>query len=144
MGGMDTTRTEFTIKIPPLLEAVKDARDLIAEAWAAWRLGDDYTARLVVSELVTNSVRASLRNEVIKDIEVCVRLAGGRVQIKVWDHVPEPAIVVISDDLECAESGRGLPIVLAMCERWRTAWVDTEHRKYVLAELAAAAGTGAT
>jgi hypothetical protein len=69
-----------------------------------------------------------------------VRLLEGRVQIEIWDHVPEPAIVVMSDDLEWAESGRGLPLVLAMCERWRTAWVDKEHRKYVLAELAAGAG----
>ncbi|MEU9871057.1 ATP-binding protein [Actinomadura sp. NPDC048021] len=132
---MDQTQrtAEIRITIPPLLEAVKDARDLVAKAWALWGLGDDYFARLVASELVTNSVRASLRYEMQEDIEVCVRLTEGRAQIEVWDHVPAPAIVVLAGDDD--ESGRGTQIVLAMCARWNTEWVYDQHRKYVRAEL---------
>lgn len=98
------------------------ARNIACE----WGLGDlADTIELVVSELVTNAVRASLdhdgRPRYSADTGLaCVHLRlstdGLAALVEVWDEnarLPEPAEPGLAD-----ESGRGLMLVDAMAERW--------------------------
>ena len=95
----------------------------IAREWGLGDLAD--TVELVVSELVTNAVRASLGQDGRPRYSAehglaCVHLRlstdGLAALIEVWDEnarLPEPAEPGIAD-----ESGRGLMLVDAMAERW--------------------------
>lgn len=76
------------------------------------------TVEIVVSELVTNAIRASQGQEHAGVPPVRLRLIAGRraVRISVWDcdaRMPKPQDV----DPE-AESGRGLFLVDALCDGW--------------------------
>lgn len=72
-------------------------------------------AELVVSELVTNAVKASQSPDWIVPIRLWLRSDGTRVMILVWDISPQPPKrVEASDD---AEGGRGLILVEALCEK---------------------------
>jgi hypothetical protein len=74
-----------------------------------------HSTELVVSELVTNGVRAS---RAIGQASVRLWLASDRVQVVVfaWDASPQPPARVEpgQDD----ESGRGLLLVEAVSDRW--------------------------
>jgi len=83
------------------------------------------SAELVVSELVTNAVRASTGPDGRPKYNAktglpCVhlRLLSNRVHvlIEVWDQDPRMPVAAAAgpDD----ESGRGLMLVEALCERW--------------------------
>lgn len=91
-----------------------------------WNLGElAGTLELVVSELVTNAVHASVdhdgRPRYTADTGLaCIHLRlstdGMAMLVEVWDEnygLPEPTPV----DLD-AENGRGLMLVDAMAERW--------------------------
>jgi anti-sigma regulatory factor (Ser/Thr protein kinase) len=86
-----------------------------ARAWtramlAAWNLGhlaDD--AELVVSELVTNAVRASSAAGSKDPVRVCVTAIGTRLLIQVRDSCPVFPVRKRSDITD--EDGRGLMIV---------------------------------
>src|SRR5208282_920744 len=89
------------------------ARAVLAEA-----------AELIVSELVTNAVRASTgpddrpRYDGSSMPVVVLRMAsdGIRLLIEVWDGIPgAPAAAYPGPD---DESGRGLMLVAAQCDRW--------------------------
>ena len=73
------------------------------------------TLRLLVTELVANSVR-HVEAEATDRIELSVRASGGKVYVEVADSgkgfEPTP-----QSDPE-ATSGRGLLIVNALCDRW--------------------------
>lgn len=98
---------------------------------------------LVVSELVTNAVRASTYpdgrpryDDNVAGIPVVhLRLSSDRVRvvIEVWDTNPEPPVAkqASPDD----ESGRGLMLVEALCEQWRWEVVPGWRGKLVWAEL---------
>lgn len=88
---------------------VSGLRGALASAHPA--LCDDLA--LIVSELVTNSVRANAR---VVDVELRVR--DDRVEVQVTDDAagwpsPQPA----SPD---SEDGRGLDIVAQLADSWRT------------------------
>ena len=114
------------------------ARQLLLE----WGLnGLAASTELLVSELVTNAVKATAGND--DQSAICLRLSGdnARVLIEVWDADPQPP--VLKDLGEDAtpdpheEGGRGLCLIAALSTRW--AWYLTEKPtgKVVWCELSA-------
>jgi hypothetical protein len=86
---------------------------LVLREWDLAALSD--STELLLSELVTNAVRASravwhdaVRMWLVSDL--------GRVVVFVWDASPQPP--ARADPGEDAESGRGLLLVEALSERW--------------------------
>jgi len=84
---------------------------------AAWRLGqaaDDI--EIVVSELVTNAVRATLLVRAAAPVALYLALENGRLYVLVWDASPE--LPARRDHARDAESGRGLELVSALSDAW--------------------------
>lgn len=96
--------------------------------WGLHALGDD--VELIVSELVTNSLRAV---EAVEQRAVprwsanvpCIELrlytdGHGEVIVQVWDPVPQPPVrqVPTEEAVDLAESGRGLFLVEMLSKRW--------------------------
>jgi anti-sigma regulatory factor (Ser/Thr protein kinase) len=110
---VDGMADAFECCLKPIPEAAREARQLVSVAWAHWELGDDYMARLVVSELVTNAITASGRVDGDPAIKVVCRLSGSCPVIEVWDgsdELPE----MRHPDL----GGRGLPLVACLSGGW--------------------------
>lgn len=87
------------------------------DEWGLAKLADD--VELVVSELVTNAVQATLDRELGSNVAMVLAETDGELLVLVWDgatEVPEPASPD-SDGLH----GRGLQIVAALASRWGTA-----------------------
>lgn len=100
------------------------------------------SVELVVSELVTNAVRASTGPDGRPKYHattglprVHLRLSSdrARVLIKVWDQDPHMPVAKGAgpDD----ESGRGLMLVEALCERWDSGPVPGRDGKVVWAQV---------
>jgi Signal transduction histidine kinase len=98
-------------------------------------------AELIVSELVTNAVRASTAPDGRPRYDgtgmpvVVLRLASDRFKllVEVWDVIPgAPAAAHPGPD---DESGRGLMLVAAQCDRWSWQTVPGWPGKVVWAEL---------
>ncbi len=81
-------------------------------AWGIAHMIDE--AQLVMSELLTNAVKASAGLTTIQ-IRLAV-IAGTSLVIEVRDRNPEPPM--LKDAASDNEGGRGLMIVDALCERW--------------------------
>jgi anti-sigma regulatory factor (Ser/Thr protein kinase) len=113
-------------------DAARQARLHVARILREWNLaGLADTAELLVSELVTNAVRATAELLAVAPAEgpapadpsgrlgtIRLRLSrrGERLRIEVWDaddRPPEPRTA----DAE-AEGGRGLPLVAALSADW--------------------------
>ena len=88
------------------------ARNVLWE-WGLAAFSD--STELVVSELVTNGVRAS---RAMRQAAVRMWLVSDRAQVVifVWDASPQPP--ARADPGEDVESGRGLLLVEAVSERW--------------------------
>jgi hypothetical protein len=93
----------------------------------AWQLPDEAveTAQLIVSELVTNSVKASSPGSAALSstgldrtcrIALTLRLLPGRVVIEVFDTNPEPPVPGVAGPDDVA--GRGLILVQALVKEW--------------------------
>lgn len=122
----DQVRLVNSVTLAALPSAVKLSRTLVHVTLKHWRLErliDE--AELVVSELVTNAVKATgitewepswSEREHLATIQVRLTHLEARIVIEVWDrdHTP-PKPTDASPD---AESGRGLAIVEALCVRW--------------------------
>ena len=97
--------------------AVPYARRCTRQALTAWRLGhvaDDL--ELVVSELVTNAVRAAPGMQAAVPVALYLALERGRLYVLAWDCCPDlPVLRAHADD---AESGRGLELVRALSSDW--------------------------
>jgi anti-sigma regulatory factor (Ser/Thr protein kinase) len=102
------------------------------------------SVELVVSELVTNAVRASTGPDGRPKYDpktglprVQLRLSSDLVHvlIEVWDQDPRMPVATAAgpDD----ESGRGLMLVEALCKRWDCAIPTGWQGKVVWAELRA-------
>jgi anti-sigma regulatory factor (Ser/Thr protein kinase) len=130
MAGQAVPRARWAVQSVMVIGAMPTATPcarLHARSIACeWGLGDlADTVELVVSELVTNAVRASVdhdgRPRYSADTGLaCVHLRlstdGLAALIEVWDEnarLPEPAEPGLAD-----ESGRGLMLVDALTERW--------------------------
>ena len=114
------------------------ARQLVWE----WGLnGLAANTELLVSELVTNAVKATAGNN--DQAAICLQLSGDntRVLIEVWDADPQPPVPKDLDEDGTPdpqeEGGRGLFLVAALSTRW--AWYLTEKPtgKVVWCELSA-------
>ncbi len=103
------------------------ARSHANTALRAWRLWPEAieTAVLLVSEIVTNSVKATGPDPTqlkygdlmgVDRISLTLRHLPGRVVIEVFDHNPNPP--VLADPDTDAESGRGLMLVESLSKEW--------------------------
>ncbi len=107
----------------------KSALDDLLNAPPPAGLCDD--VELVVSELVTNAVRAGSPTVIVS-----VSLERTRIVVRVKDHAvgwPEERRAAVDDP-----GGRGLPLVSALSASWGVRLVETG--KVVWAELAVPAG----
>jgi two-component sensor histidine kinase len=91
------------------------------------------STELLVTELVTNAVKAS--RAMIEAAPVRLWLASGsaRVLILVWDASPQPPVRMDASDE--AEKGRGLMLVEAISERWGWYLHENNHGKFVWATV---------
>ena len=114
------------------------ARAVLVE-WGLRELAE--AAELIVSELVTNAVRASTTPDGHPRYDgagmpvVVLRMASDRIKllIEVWDSIPgAPAAGHPGPE---DEGGRGLMLVEAMCARWNWQSVTDWPGKVVWAEL---------
>ncbi|MER7841647.1 ATP-binding protein [Streptomyces sp. NPDC096040] len=119
-----------TRSLPRLAESVPVARHLVRKALADWQLtGLDDVAELVVTELVTNSVRHARSTTIRVTVR---RLDGGKVQVAVVDM--SRTMPVLLPPTEDAVDGRGLAIIDAVSVQWGTdllpwgkrVWADLE------------------
>lgn len=109
----------------------RDARHHVRDRLLKWGLeGVSEAAQLVTSELVTNAVLHGDGSDVGLEL---VRTPESVIVMAIDDSLGVP---VASNCGGCGESGRGLAIVDAVCERW--GWYFTDAgRKVVWGELPA-------
>ncbi|MEU4234722.1 ATP-binding protein [Nonomuraea sp. NPDC026600] len=131
-----TAQDQFVscIPLPAMASSVATARmhtRLLMSKWHLLPVVDD--AELVVSEIVTNAIKATNiippqtrypdlydRMEVVC---LCFYQLAGELVVEVWDPKREPPQCrdVTLDD----EGGRGLVLVEALSKRWGTRWPPT-------------------
>ena len=125
----------FTATFEPALETPALARHEL-ESWLPSSLpeSDRGALRLLVSELVTNSIRHVKSTE--QPVVLAVRIAARMVRVEVHDGGSgfEPAA---KPKPRGADGGFGLFLVERMASRWG---VDTEHGTRVWFELDLASG----
>ncbi|WP_234477353.1 ATP-binding protein [Streptomyces sp. MBT65] len=93
------------------------ARTLLRLQLTDWRIAGEVadTAELLLSELVTNSIRHA-RTPPGREIGVRFATYDGRLRVQVADasdHRPQPREAALED-----EGGRGLTLVRSLAERW--------------------------
>jgi anti-sigma regulatory factor (Ser/Thr protein kinase) len=108
--------------------ARRHARQVLSE-WDLGPLGDP--AELVVSELVTNAIRASRAVGTRQPVRLWLAADRARVAIGVWDGSPDPPVPAQARDTD--ESGRGLFLVEAVSTAWD--WYRQDGGKIVRALL---------
>ncbi|MFG3253425.1 ATP-binding protein [Streptomyces sp. NPDC048172] len=106
---------EATFRFPRTARSVPRARAMLRSLLDAWDEGEAAdTAELLLSELVTNAVRAPAPRD--RQVEFTARAAEGALRLEVadaGDGRPEPREAGETD-----ESGRGLFLIAALTERW--------------------------
>lgn len=130
------------LRLGPVITAPGCARAWARAVLAAWKLDvQTENAELIVSELVTNALRASTdtdghalyqgRGKPVIHVRM---LAGGeRLVIEVWDTIPEaPAAKCAGPD---DEGGRGLQLVETISDKWDWTTAEGWPGKCVWAEL---------
>ena len=123
MAGALTNLRCLYLEIVTHPSSVACARLCTRTTLAAWGIAnvlDD--AELVVSELVTNAVNATLDNPGVENVALYLAADEKRVFMLVWDggdDEPQPK----SHDDE-AVGGRGLQIVDALTDRWGSCKAD--------------------
>jgi len=97
--------------LPSDLSAASTARGHVADVCAGLPDETVYTARLLVTELVSNAVlhgRGTIR--------LTVALDHGGVRVEVHDESPHPPVIIHRSPM--AEHGAGLRLVSAMAGSW--------------------------
>lgn len=89
------------------------ARHVLWE-WGFGSLGE--SAELLVSELVTNAVKASRTMTLASPVRLWLVSDSAQILILVWDSSPEPPVRMNTS--EEAGNGRGLMLVEAISEQW--------------------------
>ncbi len=119
------------LEVPAEPGAVPYARRCTRRMLAAWGLGpvaDD--AELVVSELMTNAVRATLAIASAAHVVLYLAADTCRLTLLAWDACTQPPVHRPHDD--DSAGGRGLEIVQACSDRWGT-WAPVLGGKVVWA-----------
>ena len=125
------------LEVAAVSSAVPHARRCTRHTLATWQL--DQIANdieLVVSELVTNAIRATVEMQLAAHVVLYLAADPGRLTLLVWDACPEPPVSQPHED--DAAGGRGLEIVEALSDRWGSwtpvqggkivwAWFDLDH-----------------
>jgi anti-sigma regulatory factor (Ser/Thr protein kinase) len=88
------------------------ARSWLAGVFREWNLGDDYVARTVITELVTNVHKHTSTERIV----VRLLLREGHAVVEVEDRSDE--VPVVRDEDETAESGRGLLMLSMLVQEW--------------------------
>jgi PAS domain S-box-containing protein len=146
LGGAPQDRTAgWTLPAEP--SAVGRARRLLRSTMQDWRLDDASaeTAQLLVSELVTNSVRYA-----VAPIGLRLVRRPDRLLVEVADPLPDPPRERRAGRSD--EGGRGLQLVRRLADRWGTrahgpgkvVWFEIVLSAEPAAESAAASGSGAS
>lgn len=115
-----------SLRLVAVPTAVACSRMFVRHTLSRWNLQDhEESATLVMSELVTNAVKAGGLTEPdpkpwqIKAehvIAVQLRVLDGSLFVEVWDRTPE--MPVLQHPGVNATSGRGLLLVEALAEQW--------------------------
>ncbi|WP_327321956.1 ATP-binding protein [Streptomyces sp. NBC_01210] len=117
------------VMLAELPSGVGWARRHVVDILQQWAVPEDAieTARLIVSELATNAIRHTNRkaeettrhyspSDAPRTFTVVLTLAGGSLEISVWDQDPTPPTLMdVGTD---ATSGRGIFIVAALSSVW--------------------------
>ena len=98
------------------------ARQVLWE-WGIGNLGD--SAELLVTELITNAVRASREAGRVSAVRLWLLSDSAQILILVWDASPRPP--VLTDASDETEHGRGLMLVDAVSEQW--GWYSREDSR---------------
>ena len=120
-------RIKFRCSLAAIPTAPSLARQFLTQLLDLWGVDPDttYSALVVISELVTNSIRHSgramgpstlRRGEVPQLVGISAQVAVDRLYVEVWDgseKLPTP-----KDAADDAEEGRGLWIVANLATRW--------------------------
>lgn len=109
---IDTGKEVGAISIGSSARAPEVARKWIAGVFQERGLGDDYVARTVLTELVTNVHRHTDTER----ISVRLLLENGLPVMEVEDESDEVPVVCDWDDT--AESGRGLLMMSMLVQEW--------------------------
>ncbi|MFI0444215.1 ATP-binding protein [Actinomadura sp. 6N118] len=105
--------------LPSTGSAAKSARDFVVECCALWAVKDDFAARILVSELVTNAHRHSPGEWLIVRVSLD---DPGHLLIEVWDACPrEPEILTPTEE---QENGRGMGLIGHVADKWGIVMVD--------------------
>jgi anti-sigma regulatory factor (Ser/Thr protein kinase) len=106
------------------------ARQVLRE-WGLTNLGE--STELLVSELITNAVKASRAVTQASAVRLWLMSDLARILILVWDTSPQPPVRVNATG--GAENGRGLILVEAVSEQWGWYSQDDITGKFVWANL---------
>lgn len=124
--------------LPSAVPCARAHTRAVLATWDLARVADN--AELVVAELVTNAVTHGSRGRNSGPIPVVyldLLLDVGRALIiDVWDGNPDPPVTRPGDPF-AAETGRGLLLVIALCETLRADAIDGWPGKRVRAVLPA-------
>lgn len=122
--------------LPSAVPCARAHARAVLTTWDLARVADD--AEVVVTELVTNAVtHGSLgcNSGPIPVVYLDLLLDFDRALIiDVWDGSPEPPVMRPGDPCD-AETGRGLMLVIALCETLRSDVIDGWPGKRVRAVL---------
>ncbi len=116
-GMADRWPLQSFLELGPLPSAVPCARLHVRQLLWEWNFTDfSEAAELVVSELLTNAVKASQAMEFPTPVRMWLLSDEQRVLILIWDASPQPPARIESCD--DAENGRGLLLVEAISTHW--------------------------
>jgi serine/threonine-protein kinase RsbW len=116
-AGLDEEPPYYAMAFKPTELAVPAGRQLTMAALEQWGLTElKQDATLIVSELLTNSIRYA------ETITLLLYAKDGGLTVEVWDD--SSALPVIEEDRFMAESGRGLFLVQAYSDDWGCRPVD--------------------
>ena len=119
-----------TLVVKAAPQSVKQAREFVTLVFGAWGL-EDYPARMVISELVTNAVRHG-SSEGDQVIVRAYRREDGVPVVEAWDR--SDSLPVVREVGLDSESGRGLQHMEVLVRSWGTRALD-EGGKVVWAAI---------
>lgn len=100
--------------LEPSEHAPRKARGFVVECFRKLGVADDFTGRLVVTELVTNAYKHVGFGHIV--VRVLPDPRENLIIIEVWDEEAAPPVVRPGD--RDATSGRGLPLMAQLVHDW--------------------------